>query len=95
VIIINTSKPDDFTFKQARLRLGSEELWKLLALLVGPRVIASFKLAFHPLYLCPDYLNPSDFQKGSNKANSRIVIGARYNHFSIAKRMWWIVEKVT
>jgi len=56
VLKIEAVKPKDLIVKQARLKIVGDDIWKTLANMLGGAVIASFKLAFHPLYLCSDYM---------------------------------------
>jgi hypothetical protein len=53
---LDAIKPKDLIVKQARLKIVGEDMWKALTSMLGGAVVASFKLAFHPLYLCSDYM---------------------------------------
>lgn len=92
---LKAKKPASFVLKQARIRIEGQQFWKVLGCLIGPTIISSFKLAFHPLYLCPDYMNANTFKSGSVDVQTSISFGLKYAHASIVKRMWWIVEHVS
>eukprot|EP01114_Cavostelium_apophysatum_P000001 TRINITY_DN10001_c0_g1_i1.p1 TRINITY_DN10001_c0_g1~~TRINITY_DN10001_c0_g1_i1.p1 ORF type:complete len:291 (-),score=64.78 TRINITY_DN10001_c0_g1_i1:72-944(-) len=73
---INATKPKDFSIKQARLKIVGDEFWKVLSKVIGSAVIATFRLALHPLILCPDHLSLKDITKGKEQVSANILFGS-------------------
>eukprot|EP01119_Soliformovum_irregulare_P009854 TRINITY_DN2371_c0_g1_i4.p1 TRINITY_DN2371_c0_g1~~TRINITY_DN2371_c0_g1_i4.p1 ORF type:complete len:1908 (-),score=505.85 TRINITY_DN2371_c0_g1_i4:139-5538(-) len=78
-IRISGKKPENFTLKEARLSIEGDKFWDVLSSALGSAVVAGFKFSFHPVSLCPDYLNPADFLAGNENTTFEIKFGTGEN----------------
>jgi len=94
---IRAKKEPEFSFKQVRLKLVGEVLWKILSHVIGASVIATFRLAVHPISLVPDFLQIEDFPKGKDVVETRMLFGGsgkyRVRKESLMKKFEAIVQQ--
>lgn len=84
-----------FFFKKKfslKKKIKRDGFWKTLGQVFGSSLISTFKIGFHPIYLCPDMLDPKEFKKGEEVAEIKILLGQKFPRHSYIKRFEWIVN---
>jgi len=95
-ITIEATKPEGFTFEAVQLTIGGTKLWEAIELVVNAALLRLAKFSFHPLNLCPTYLDPSTVRAGTTEACFVIHFGdapnARISHSRITTTLQKLVE---
>lgn len=58
----------ELVVKQVRASFHGQEFWSALNKVFGTALAATFRLTLHPIFLCPDHLDPSHFKFGKDEA---------------------------
>jgi len=98
IITIVGTKAITFTIKHAKMILAGKDLWDSISAVFGGAIVTAIKMSFHPVDLCPAYLNPADLVAGERDFIMSIAIGTAgssnvVKHSTIVKKLNKIVEQ--
>ena len=68
-------KPIGLAVRQARMRLCGEQFWTALAAAMGPLRISVLRNMYHPITLCPAFLDPAPLSEGVERVAVRFTFG--------------------
>lgn len=74
-IEVRAKKPIDLAIRQARMKICGEQFWTTLSSAMGPLRISVFRNMYHPVTLCPAFLDPAPLSEGVEKVAVRFAFG--------------------
>eukprot|EP01118_Nematostelium_gracile_P018691 TRINITY_DN8404_c0_g1_i1.p1 TRINITY_DN8404_c0_g1~~TRINITY_DN8404_c0_g1_i1.p1 ORF type:complete len:536 (-),score=171.64 TRINITY_DN8404_c0_g1_i1:7-1614(-) len=69
------TKDAAFVFKSSRIKIEGDQFWKSLSNVLGSKMVATFKLAVHPVLLSDEMFDHSSLQPNDTNANFDIKLG--------------------
>lgn len=79
----------ELVVKQVRASFHGQEFWSALNKVFGTALAATFRLTLHPIFLCPDHLDPSHFKFGKDEAIFDVFLYYFLNrNFSFLGQIW-------
>jgi len=73
-LTVNGKKPADLVITHARVVIEGE-IWDTMGQVLGSSLVSFIRMAIHPVKLCPSYMNPTDFVKGSSSVTTVLHFG--------------------
>ena len=67
--------------KQVRFSFHGSEFWTVFSKVFGIALTATFRLTLHPVFLCPDHLDPSLFKFGKDEVIFDVIIWHLYENY--------------